>query len=111
MADGKGEGGAEDAGWEGQGFKTRLTGEKLLKERAVLQDLPETSVGQAGPSLHGTEVGTLGFHPHPHAPPPSFPQRASNPSRPRAWAEVRREPAGAFGASVALVLDFQLPKP
>ena len=35
----------------GRGFKTRLTGEKLLKERAVLQDLPETSVGpDAGPA-------------------------------------------------------------
>lgn len=60
-------------GWEGRAFKTRLTEEKLLQERVVLQELPETSVSgsgahscQAGPSLHGAEVGTLGFHPHPH---------------------------------------------
>ncbi|CAI9162417.1 unnamed protein product [Rangifer tarandus platyrhynchus] len=97
-------------GWEGRGFKIRLTDEKLLEKGRFFQDLPETGPTdwQAGPSLHGTVVGTLGFRHSPHSPPPPFLQRASNPSQPRASAEVRQEPARTFRVSVTLVLDFRL---
>ena len=49
MADGKGEGGAEDAGWEGQGFKTRLTGEKLLKEGRFFKIFQKRLWARRGP--------------------------------------------------------------
>ena len=84
-------------GWEGRGSKTRLTDEKLLEERAVLQDLPETSISRNG--AHRLAGGSLspwhsGGHPRvppqPPLPSPTFPS-----------ARLKPKPASSLGRGKA----------
>lgn len=67
------EGGAEDAGWEGAGLQNPPNRRETAQGKGGSSRSSRNVCGpgrgarscQAGPSLHGTVVGTLGLHPTP----------------------------------------------